>query len=120
MIPFNEWKRGIIVELEHTSDLRTAAGIARDHLRDMPDYYSRLALAESHSWTTNLTVKSQWVRAADVFFIGPLMIAGGVAMSRNDRHVWGTLLSALGLATIAFNARNWWLVHQALRTRREL
>jgi hypothetical protein len=115
VIPLEEWRRGIEVELEHTSDLRQAAQIARDHLRERADYYTRLALVEGGLITLNATLKTQWIRAADVFLIGPLMVAGGVALSRTNRPLWGTLLGAFGLATIAFNARNWWLVHQATR-----
>ncbi len=67
----------------------------------------------------NLTLKAQWVRVLDVVLIGPLMFAGGVALSRSARPFWGTLLGACGLATIVFNARNWWLIRQATTRTRE-
>lgn len=114
-IPFAEWRHGVEYELEHTTDPREAARIALDHLNELPDYYSRLALAESRAWTMNLTLKTQWIRVADVILIGPLMVAGGVALSRTNKPLLGILLGALGIGTILFNGRNWWLVHQARR-----
>ena len=42
----NQLRRGIQVELEHTSDRATAREIALDHLGEFPDYYDRLASAE--------------------------------------------------------------------------
>ena len=39
--------KGIQVELEHTSDVRTAKEIALDHINEIPDYYDRLAQAET-------------------------------------------------------------------------
>lgn len=37
---------GIKVELEHTNDRQTAENIAKDHLNEIPDYYSRLIKME--------------------------------------------------------------------------
>lgn len=39
----NELAMGIKVELEHTNDPKIAAEIALDHIRETPDYYSRLS-----------------------------------------------------------------------------
>lgn len=39
-------KMGIKVELEHTGDRALAKEIAKDHLTEMPDYYTRLAKME--------------------------------------------------------------------------
>ena len=64
----------------------------------------------------NFVGKGQLVRVLDVVLIGPLMFAGGVALSRTDKPLLGTLLGAFGLATVVFNARNWWLVNRARRT----
>ncbi len=47
--------------------------------------------------------KSQLVRLLDVFFIGPMMIWGG----RRASGPGGVVLSALGVATIVYNARNY-------------
>jgi len=38
----SELKKGVKVELEHTSDRGLAKQIAMDHLAEMPDYYTRL------------------------------------------------------------------------------
>jgi hypothetical protein len=47
--------------------------------------------------------KTQTIRLLDVFFIGPLMIWGGLRL----RGVGGYTLAALGLATIGYNGRNY-------------
>lgn len=52
-------------------------------------------------------MKGQAVRVADVVFIGPVMIVGGVVASRAGRRGLGAVLAGLGLATIAYNAHNW-------------
>lgn len=39
----DEMRMGILEEFEHTADPATAAAIACDHLREMPDYYSMLS-----------------------------------------------------------------------------
>jgi len=39
-------KKGIAIELEHTSDKLIAKEIALDHLAEFPDYYDRLAKVE--------------------------------------------------------------------------
>ncbi len=50
--------------------------------------------------------KGQVVRAADVVFVGPMMIVGGVMLSRTGRYGLGALLAGLGFATIGLNAYN--------------
>jgi hypothetical protein len=40
--------KGMKVELEHTSDKKIAKEIALDHLKEFPDYYDRLAKAETN------------------------------------------------------------------------
>jgi len=47
--------------------------------------------------------KAQWIRVADVFLIGPLMIWGGARAG----GLLGLTLGGLGAATIVFNGRNW-------------
>lgn len=42
-------KKGMAVELEHTSDPQIAAEIARDHLTEDSQYYDKLALMEKSS-----------------------------------------------------------------------
>ena len=43
----DQLRMGIKVELEHTDDSAVAERIAKDHLDEMPDYYSRLRKMES-------------------------------------------------------------------------
>ncbi len=47
--------------------------------------------------------KAQWVRLADVFFVGPLMIVGG----RRLRGGLGDMLGLLGVLTIVYNGMNY-------------
>ena len=42
----NELKKGIEVEKEHTTDIKTATRIALDHLSEDPHYYTKLAKAK--------------------------------------------------------------------------
>lgn len=48
--PFEWWWRGMQVECEHWRTVRASkiavARIARDHIREYPDYYQRLARME--------------------------------------------------------------------------
>ena len=39
-------KMGIAVEMEHTTNKKVAKKIAKDHLAEFPDYYTRLARME--------------------------------------------------------------------------
>lgn len=39
-------EKGIQVELEHTKDRKKAREIALDHLKELPDYYTRLKKME--------------------------------------------------------------------------
>lgn len=50
-------------------------------------------------------MKPQTVRLLDVILIGPLMLGGGVVLSRAHRGA-GLLLGALGAGTVLYNARN--------------
>jgi hypothetical protein len=43
---YHELAMGIEAEKEHTNDERTAKNIAKDHLSELPDYYSRLKKME--------------------------------------------------------------------------
>lgn len=45
----NELSKGIEVEKEHTDDLELAKGIAKAHLSEIKDYYSRLARMETEA-----------------------------------------------------------------------
>jgi len=45
-ISAKQLKIGTRHELEHTDDPETAAQIAMDHLREIPDYYTRLQKME--------------------------------------------------------------------------
>ena len=51
--------------------------------------------------------KSQAVRLADVFFIGPVMIVGGRRLARRGDQLIGDTLALLGIATIFYNGYNY-------------
>ena len=51
--------------------------------------------------------KSQWVRLADVFVIGPLMVWAGVKLARSRHPIAGGSLAVLGTATVVYNAKNY-------------
>jgi hypothetical protein len=57
-------------------------------------------------------MKAQWVRLADVLFIGPYMIV----MGDREGSVRGDILSMLGLLTIIYNAQNFVLEMRKGRT----
>ena len=59
-----EFKKGIKVEMEHTSDPSVAAEIALDHLVEDPEYYSKLGDIENKEVDENLRkwFKDKWVR----------------------------------------------------------
>jgi len=45
----DELAKGIKVEMEHTGDYAAAKEIAKDHLQEIPDYYTRLAKMENEA-----------------------------------------------------------------------
>lgn len=45
----DELAKGIKVEMEHTDDEATAKAIAKDHLTEIPDYYTRLLKMEAEA-----------------------------------------------------------------------
>ena len=45
-----ELAKGVKMELEHTNDHRIALEIAKDHLSELPDYYSRLERMEKRAF----------------------------------------------------------------------
>lgn len=51
-------------------------------------------------------VKAQWVRIADVVFIGPMMIWGGAALWQRKHPIAGATLRLLGVLTMAYNGIN--------------
>ncbi len=68
-------------------------------------------------------IKGQWVRVADVFVIGPLMVLGGVFMARKAGtagKIAGVSLAAFGVATVWFNGRNYLRIAKKLRETSEL
>ena len=57
-------------------------------------------------------MKTQGVRLADVWMIGPLMLWGGVQLA--DRHPYrGYALAGLGIATVIYNLRNYYIQHRS-------
>ena len=63
------------------------------------------------------TGKAQWIRVADVFVIGPLMVAGGFALGRRS-PVLGLVLTLFGVGTSFYNAHNWYVVEKLRSTGR--
>ena len=61
----------------------------------------------------NEVVKTQHIRVADVLFIGPLMLWGGLRL-RERYPVRGTALALLGVSTVLYNAQNYMRVAQAM------
>jgi hypothetical protein len=47
---FKQLKMGIQVEYEHTDSYDIAKAIAKDHLMELPDYYTRLANMEKEGF----------------------------------------------------------------------
>lgn len=48
-VDMDELKMGIEVEKEHTNDVELAKQIALDHLKEVPDYYTRLKKMEKEA-----------------------------------------------------------------------
>ena len=44
-----ELKKGILIEMEHTDNKEIAKAISKDHLSEIPDYYTRLKKMESEA-----------------------------------------------------------------------
>jgi hypothetical protein len=65
-----------------------------------------VAPGEAHSAGPLLGVKTQWVRVADVLFVGPVMVWGGLKLG----GVLGFVLGTLGVMTIVYNGRNYVLI----------
>ncbi len=63
-------------------------------------------------------IKAQSIRLLDVFAIGPLMIAGGYALDARGSQLAGVALAAAGIATIAYNGRNYLRVQRQLDAHR--
>ncbi len=51
-------------------------------------------------------MKTQWIRVADVFAIGPVMTWAGLKLSK-EAPVLGPALAVFGVATILYNGNNW-------------
>lgn len=51
-------------------------------------------------------VKGQNVRLFDVFFIGPLMLYGGIKLTK-ENPILGPILSILGITTVYYNGKNY-------------
>lgn len=63
-------------------------------------------------------VKAQSIRLADVFFIGPVMVVGGVVLARKSNPFLGFVLAALGVGTVGYNYRNYLEIERRRRRRR--
>jgi len=54
-------------------------------------------------------MKTQTIRLLDVFFVGPVMVAGGWKL-REEHPVLGNILVSLGVLTVLYNGRNYFRV----------
>jgi len=61
-------KDGTKVEYEHTNDKETAKEIAKDHLEEIPDYYTRLDKMEKEAKKKKKKIKKSDVISMDEFF----------------------------------------------------
>ncbi len=52
-------------------------------------------------------MKTQFIRLADVFFIGPVMIYAGNRLRKQGDKTLGGVLALLGVATILYNGKNY-------------
>lgn len=52
-------------------------------------------------------VKSQPIRLLDILVIGPLMVVGGVLLSRSKRKLVGVPLVFFGATTVGYNVINY-------------
>jgi hypothetical protein len=55
--------------------------------------------------------KSQWVRLADVWIIGPAMVWAGLDTTKPKVLRYG--LIGMGIGTVLYNARNFYLTREA-------
>jgi hypothetical protein len=102
---------GVRVEREHTSDKKLAREIAMDHLTEDPAYYLKLKQIEKAFKPTGAS-KTQAIRLADVYLVGPVMIWGGIKLTP-EHPVLGPLLVVFGAATITYNGRNYLRIRAA-------
>lgn len=75
-----ELRRGIQVELEHTSDPRVAYEIALDHLYEIPDYYTRLAAMERGAGLGAVSLGNKAAIVGGVLALLGAMVGIGVAI----------------------------------------
>ena len=61
----NQIKKGIRVEMEHTSDKKIAYEIALDHIKELPDYYDRLKKVEKDSVKESFDTRVNWQQITD-------------------------------------------------------
>lgn len=57
--------------------------------------------------------KTQAIRLADVFFIGPVMVYGGNRLRRLKHPTLGATLVVLGILTVLYNGKNYLLNKEA-------
>lgn len=80
-----ELEMGIKVEREHTDDPKLAEEIARDHLVELPDYYSRLLKMEKEAQSRTMAAN----RRAEKDIIRVLIRAGKEPLAKAFAHSRG-------------------------------
>jgi hypothetical protein len=97
-----ELSKGIEVEKEHTDDPKVAEKIARDHLREDPEYYTKLAKMES-------------TFSAGEMFNGSYVVGGRVRLSDRRVREKKDIYMGLGDYTRKNAAESEWKKAEALR-----
>ena len=74
----SQLRKGIKVELEHTTDQKTAKEIALDHLSEFPDYYDKLERVEtSESMMTEAEKDACYHKVKSRYKVWPSAYASG-------------------------------------------
>ncbi len=58
-----------------------------------------------HGWAD--PVKTQTIRLADVFFVGPVMVYAGTKLRRMREPALGSTMIVLGVLTVWYNGKNY-------------
>lgn len=83
----DQLQMGVKVEMEHTSDASLAEKIARDHLAEIPDYYTRLAKMESQAQKSRADVL-EFLEKGKKLPVGTIREWGGKKYRKVNEKKW--------------------------------